>query len=125
MLSLQLVRSDTSLGRLPQICGQFTTSLSYNQTSTMTPPFYFNGSVHITFEVREPTSVIYLNNWRLAVDESSLYVVMDPSSPAPGPDPVVVKTEYDEELEFYKVFPFLYTYSAHTMMRLHTYTSYM
>ena len=95
---------DTSLGRLPTDLWPIHYALAlqpdfYDEE----PPFYFNGSVDITFEVRKPTSVIYLSNWRLSIDESSLYIVMDPSSPVPGPDPVWQKTEYDENLEFYKV----------------------
>ena len=95
---------DTSLGRLPTDLWPTHYILElqpdyYDEE----PPFYFNGTVAITFEVRNPTSVIYVSNRRLLIDASSLYIAMDPSSPVPGPDPVWLRTEYDEALEFYKV----------------------
>ena len=110
--SLAQEEGDTSLGRLPTDLWPIHYVLElqpdfYDEE----PPFYFNGSVSVTFEVRNPTAIVYLNSRDLSIDDSSLYISMDPSSPVPGPDPVWLRAESDEELQFYKVIKINIIYS--------------
>jgi aminopeptidase N len=94
---------DTSLGRLPIELVPINYNLELRpDIYTGSPPFLFGGSVDIRFRCVDVTGIVYLNSVGLVIESVNISIAAD--SPVTGPDPIPIRWELDDGLEFFKLF---------------------